>query len=411
VTKRGDLYDLIDRAPVDLNSFSASLWKWSHRERSARARELLARGRGGVTHFVLASASPITETDDEHLTIWLVPPDKWHIASDTRIDLRNGPMRWYGPSDHITELEGTDTGLGQTDLGILIEPGSHLLGAVRFGDPVEDEIDGRRCWRTDASTAEATHQNRHPLMTLGMRLGGIDHQFWFDAATGIILRHVGLIEGQPCTIAEFTNVTINEPIPDEIFQFVPPEGAIVERRIDQIVRMAEQRGVDLSDVDRTDPKAVQEAMSARTLSGTTSPRLRKSRQAEHIPVGPPPADETAARSAIEYAYSHHDETDDDGEILVNIQGCPAWTDLMERARHRIPGSPEGDLQIVVDDIKFLRDDEAVVWFSVEIDGSRLSFVNGREGRAVLVNGRWMVEHAGLADLLGMAGVEVPPPGP
>jgi hypothetical protein len=66
---------------------------------------------------------------------------------------------------------------------------------------------------------------------------------------------------------------------------------------------------------------------------------------------------------------------------------------------------------VVDDIKFLRDDEAVVWFSVEIDGSRLSFVNGREGRAVLVNGRWMVEHAGLADLLGMAGVEVPPPGP
>jgi hypothetical protein len=409
VTKRGDLYDLIDRAPVDLHTFSASLWKWSHRERSARARELLARGRGGVTHFVVAG--PVRDTDDEHLQVWFVPPDKWHIASDTRIDLRNGPKRWYGLSDHITELEGTDTGLGQTDLGIMIEPGSHLFGALRFDDPVEDDIDGRTCWRTDATMAEEKPQNPHNLVLLGMRLGGVDHQFWFDAVTGIILRHVGLIEGQPCTIAEFTGVTINEPILDEVFQFVPPTGAIVERRIDQIVRMAEQRGVDLTDVDRTDPKAVQDAISAVRHSGPLSSRLLRSRKARHIPVGPPPEDEAAARSAIEYAYSHHDETDDRGEILVNIQGCPAWTDLMERARRRIPGSPEGDLQIVVDDIKFLRNDEAVVWFSVEIDGSRLGFVNGREGRAVLVNSRWMVEHAGLADLLGMAGVEVPPPSP
>jgi hypothetical protein len=64
---------------------------------------------------------------------------------------------------------------------------------------------------------------------------------------------------------------------------------------------------------------------------------------------------------------------------------------------------------VVDEIKFLRPDEAVVWFSLEFDGNRLGFVNGREGRALLMDGRWVIEHATLVDLLGMAGVVVPPP--
>jgi hypothetical protein len=67
--------------------------------------------------------------------------------------------------------------------------------------------------------------------------------------------------------------------------------------------------------------------------------------------------------------------------------------------------------LIVDDVKFLRPDEAVVWFSLEIDGNRLGFVNGREGRAVMVSGRWMIEHATIVDLVGIAGVEVPPPSP
>jgi hypothetical protein len=65
--------------------------------------------------------------------------------------------------------------------------------------------------------------------------------------------------------------------------------------------------------------------------------------------------------------------------------------------------------IVVDDIEFLRPDQAVVWYSVELDGSRFAFVDGREGRAVVVGGRWMVERATVVDLLGSAGVLVPPP--
>jgi hypothetical protein len=36
-------------------------------------------------------------------------------------------------------------------------------------------------------------------------------------------------------------------------------------------------------------------------------------------------------------------------------------------------------------------------------------VNGREGRAVNVGERWLIEHATIADLLGFAGVTVPSP--
>jgi hypothetical protein len=82
---------------------------------------------------------------------------------------------------------------------------------------------------------------------------------------------------------------------------------------------------------------------------------------------------------------------------------------LEQAGQRIPGSPEGEATLVVDNIKFLRPDQAVVWFSLEIDGNRLGFVNGREVRAVLVGGKWMIEHATIVDLVGMAGVEIPPP--
>jgi hypothetical protein len=65
---------------------------------------------------------------------------------------------------------------------------------------------------------------------------------------------------------------------------------------------------------------------------------------------------------------------------------------------------------VVDDIVFLRSDEAVVWFSVEVDGNRFPMVNGREGRAVRVGDRWLIEHATLVDLLRFARVIVPPAG-
>jgi hypothetical protein len=106
---------------------------------------------------------------------------------------------------------------------------------------------------------------------------------------------------------------------------------------------------------------------------------------------------------------HFGERDETGESLVNVQAGEGLAAPLQEASRRVPGAPEGDVRLVVDDIKFLRPDEAVVWFSLEVNGNRLGMVNGREGRALLVNHRWLIERATLVDLIGFAGVSVPPP--
>lgn len=406
---KGDLFELIDAAPHDLLSLRGSLWNWRHHERLRRAVDEMTRhGGGSVTHLTLAG--PPTETTDEHLRVWLGSTHRWRIESDSRIDLKDGHTRWIGGLSHVTQLDDDASSLDDTELGILLRPGFHLLGLLHFDTPVESDVDGRRCLKVGATADLSRHFP--PLMSLGVQLGGIDHEFWFDLDTGITLRHAGLIDGEPCSISEFKDLVINQPIPDEDFAFVPPPDATVERRIDQILRTAEMRGVDLSDVDRTDPVAVQTAIHA-TIRGNRplAEATLEMRRAKHVPVGDPPEDKAAARASIEYAYTHQNEADATGANLVNVQRGTGLAEPLEQAGRRIPGSPSGTPQAVVDDIKFLRPDEAVVWFSIVIDGNRIPFVNGREGRAVLEGDRWLIEHATMVDLIGMAGVQVPPPSP
>jgi hypothetical protein len=381
-------------------------WKWTHHERSQRAFTELTRPQGGSV-AIARFGGEVGETSDEHLRVWLDLPDRWRFESADRFELRNGSSRWVGTSAHITELTDAETTLEETDVGIFIRPGSQFFGALRFGEPSEDEVAGRRCWRVDASAS--VNRRFVPVMPLNVRLGGIDHQFWFDAVTGIVLRHVGMIDDEPCTITEFKDVRVNPPLSDLDFQFIPPPGAVVERQIDQVIRMAEAQGVDLSGVDRDDPHAVQEAFH-RSMRHQPTPAARLEMQkAKHVPVGDPPNDEQAARTSIEYAFTHQDEVDASGDGLLNVQGGSGLAGPLHEAQKRIPGGARASATFVVDDILFLRSDEAVVWFTIEINGGRFAMANGREGRAVKIGDRWMIERATVVDLLGMAGVVVPPP--
>jgi len=246
---------------------------------------------------------------------------------------------------------------------------------------------------------------------MSMRLGGIDHTLWIDAATGIVLRHVGLADNEPWSITEFKEVRINPPLADSDFQFVAPPSGTVERRVDQLLRMAEVRGIDFTGIDREDPQAVQEFVQTMMRPSHHQPaeaqlRLQK---AKHVPVNDPPDDEAAARESIEFAFNQLGEVDETGSVLVNVQSGRGLVGPLQEAQKRVPGAGDNPASLIVDDIKFLRPDEAVVWFSVEVNGERFPMVNGSEGRAVKVDGRWLIEHATIADLLGFAGVSVPPP--
>jgi outer membrane lipoprotein-sorting protein len=234
VGKKGDLLELIDRAPGNLLTLQARFSKWTHNGLARQAAEQMAQARGGSVSFM--SLGEPQETSDQHLQVWLKPPSRWCIRGDGWIDISDGSRRWIGRNDSVTEIDREVSDLDATELGILIRPGAHLFGALDFAEPVEDEVAGRPCWKVAAAYSSTAH--RRPML-LGMRLGGIDHTLWFDAVTGMILRHVGQLDDERCSVSEFSDVAINQPIPEEVFTFFPSPDTTVLRRIDQLVSMAE----------------------------------------------------------------------------------------------------------------------------------------------------------------------------
>ena len=407
--RKGDLLELIDGAPIGVHSLTGSIWKWTHHERSLRANEALARqSNANISTARLSFGGPPEETSDEHIRVVVALPDRWHIESvePGRRPRRSHSMGWTPQLHHRIVPDGTV--FGDTDVGLLIYPGIAFQRALRLGDPVEDEVAGRRCWKVDATVGRGRHSMR--MLPISLSLGGLDHSFWFDGVTGIVLRHVGLVDDEPWSITEFKEVRVNPALTDLDFQFVAPPGCSVERQIDQLIRTAEARGVDLTGVDREDLQAVQAAYQSVMPNNQATSEVRLAMQkAKHVPVGDPPEDEVGARESIEYAFNHLGETDEDGVALVNVQGGRDLPGPLREAQRRVPGAGDNPATLIVDDIKFLRPDEAVVWFSVEVNGERFPMVNGREGRVVKIGERWLIEHATIADLLGFAGVVVPPP--
>jgi hypothetical protein len=405
--RKGDLLELIEGAPGSIVALSGSVWMWTHNERSMRATETVTR-RLNANVSQASFGGPPKETTDEHLRVTIGLPDRWRLESEARVDVCDGSTRWIGIPSQVTEMTRYDADLGDTDVGRMVRPGAHLFSVLTFGDPVQDRIAGRLCWKVDATTSFDQHLPRTAIST--MRLGGVDHTFWFDADTGIVLRHVGLVDGEPCTISEFKEVVLDPVVSDLDFAFLRTPGAVVVRQVDYLIRLAEHRGISLAGVDLDDINAVQEAVHAGMGNAEPTLEARLARQkAKHVPVGKPPADEATAREAIDYAFSHHDEVDGSGRDLVNVQAGHRLAGPLDEARQRIPGGAGSTISIVVDDVLFLRSDEAVVWFSIDVDGTRVPVVNGREGRALEVGGRWVIERATIADLLNLAGVAVPPP--
>ena len=291
--------------------------------------------------------------------------------------------------------------IDSSGIGQLLRP-ERLLGVLKFGDPAVDEIDGRPCWRSGAHPI-ANAQRRGPLM-MDLRHAGVDHTYWFDRATGMVLRHVGYIDGQACAIDQFSGLVVNEPIGKETFMLTAFEAGNIKRRLDLSLERAEKMGIDLSDVDRTDPDAIDRAMRETMRRGPLDQRIRPEiDRTKHVPVGPLPTNEAEARAGVEYAVTHYNEIAPDGTTLVNVQQGAHLARLLAKAGPRIPGwTGPGSVTIECDDVVFVRSDEGVAWFSLLIGGNRV--LTRHEGRVLLVEGRWVLSHATLIDLVGLVGV-------
>jgi hypothetical protein len=279
MTSRGDLLALVDAAPGPLRTIEAALIRWVDLGLVAAVHEHLERvsGLDGDGPFPQPVAEKAEEPDDptadsparidESLAYVLVAlPDRWRVVGRGHIAVSDGHQSWVGTGSLVTERDSTRAAIHDAGpIGACVYPGP-LLGWLDFGDPEPDERAGRFCWTVDAysrplrggadapeAAAPLAAASRLPAEFLG-----VEHRFWFEARTGIVLCHEGSLEGRPCSRTELTDVVMDDPIPSD--EFSPPPEAIVRSSHELLRDHLSELGVDPDTVDLDDPGQVRRAL-------------------------------------------------------------------------------------------------------------------------------------------------------
>jgi hypothetical protein len=126
-------------------------------------------------------------------------------------------------------------------------------------------------------------------------------------------------------------------------------------------------------------------------------------------IRPTPAqvhDRDSAELAVEQAYEtlfNHDLAIPDR--CAAIAGGANLTTAMQQVNERYPAR---DVDVSVDFVRFLSEDEAEVHFVLHLAQFGPAGM-ARTGHAVLVGQEWKVSRDTWCDLIGMTGVECPPP--
>jgi hypothetical protein len=407
---------LIGGAPGRLRTIEAAMTRWSNAALVAAVHERLGRRatseRDGPSGGAMVTAAAAGDTDGGESTSYVLVelPDRWRVVGRGHIAASDGRQSWVGTGSLVTERDSARAAIHDAGpIGSCLYPGP-LLGWLDLGDPEPDEIEDRPCW---VAVARPRAQGRARKVTGATALReaarlpdefvGVEHRFWFDAVTGIVLRHEGTIDGEPCSVTALTDVATDRPIPTD--EFAPPPEAIVRSSHELLRDHLAELGVDPDSVDLDDPAQVRRALRQGYSSDAAG--AVGGRRETRVPAGDRPDDPVAARGAIRRAVERVGDSGPDGR-LPNVQAGQGLASVFERARLRAPGPPS-QITTVLDDVRFLSAERALIWYSVLLDGRPLSAVAGRQGYAVLVEGRWLVERATFADVVGLAGVSCPPP--
>jgi hypothetical protein len=409
---------VVEGAPGRLRTIEAAMTRWSNPALVAAVHERL--GRRAATErdepsagaMVAAAAAGDADGGESSSYVLVELPDRWRVVGRGHIAASDGRQSWVGTGSLVTERDSARAAIHDAGpIGSCLYPGP-LLGWLDLGDPEPDEIEDRPCW---VVVARPRAQGRARTVTgttvlreaarLPDEFVGLEHQFWFDAATGIVLRHEGTIDDEPCSVTALTDVVTDRPIPAD--EFAPPPEAIVRSSHELLRDHLAELGVDPDSVDLDDPAQVRRALR-QGFSPEAAGAVERRREGR-VPVGDRPDDPVAARDAIRHAVERVGDTGPDGS-LPNVEAGQGLATVFERARLRAPGPPSM-ITTLLDDVRFLSPERALIWYSVLLDGRPLSAVAGRQGYAVVVDGRWLVERATFADVVGLAGVSCPPPEP
>jgi hypothetical protein len=274
---RGELLALVDGAPGRLRTLQAALTTWAHRRLVAEVHRRTDSGPGpamgedpGALHDGLDDHTPgraaVRDEDPEAETVAtsyvvVAPPDRWRVVGRGYLAVSDGRRSWAGTSTLVTERDSVRAAISDAGpIGSCLSPGP-LLRNLTFTIPEVADIEGRPCWFVTGEP-RSTGRKAPPRGAAGWRshrdLVGIDHALWFDATTGIILRHEGSIDGEPCSSTSLTDLVFDGSI--DSAEFRPPPGAVVRSRHELLRDHLASMGVDPDTVDLDDPVQVREAL-------------------------------------------------------------------------------------------------------------------------------------------------------
>jgi hypothetical protein len=259
----GDLQALVHRAPGALKTLAGGVSTWMHRQRLEAVRERLADMFGHELTDV--RAAPDGESPEVASTAYVVVamPDRWRVVERGHVEVCNRGHTWSGTGTLVTESRGEPARLSEAGvLGICLYP-ERLVSGLAFGVGAEAVIEGRPCWSVPARPRPLAEAGS--LTALALSVGrhlsefvGVEHRFWFDAATGVVLRHEGSIDGELCSTIELTDLVIDGPVSED--EFASPPGAVVRPSHELLRDHLADMGIDPDSVDLDDPDQVRAAL-------------------------------------------------------------------------------------------------------------------------------------------------------
>lgn len=208
-----------------------ALRRYAERRQAAGARTAVATAPGGEgpSTWDMVTRAWVDRTGDR---LRVETSGAHHGES---LHVRVGP-RWWSYTPHSgsisNEAEPEMGGGGGDDFSWMLEPAS-LLPALDFAPSGPAEVAGR-----PALGAVATPRPEDPRWGFAAYVahGADDVVLAVDRERGVVLRAEARLGGRPFAVHETTEVAFDEPLTDDLFRFVSPDGSPVRSPRDTFPR-------------------------------------------------------------------------------------------------------------------------------------------------------------------------------
>jgi hypothetical protein len=231
----GTLLELLHRADAPFTTVRATYRIWRHDERAGEAfraaiEEEKRRGAAISSYGPMGSSDAPAE-HEEQLRLWRsgdrVREEREGGPRDRSYGVRVGNLWWMWDQHNGAASNEDDPKFGSAvgeELSVMLDP-TWLLGALRFRVLGRSQQAGRATITAEAVPRPSRGDGRPRAFELHELGGGADrYTLDIDAERGVLLGVVALRNDEPFHRVTTLEITFDEPIPDERFEFQPPAG-------------------------------------------------------------------------------------------------------------------------------------------------------------------------------------------